>query len=363
MYGLAESPRCWYTTISKVLTEHNWKISEIEKCVYYKYNDDTELVAILTIFVDDFLFVGHEGIWEHLVPTLNNRFPVKDLGEPNKFLGLELTHTDSGIFISHTDYIVQMIKKFKLEGCHTKATPMREERLTKHLEKTEDPSLYQQTVGTLIHTAVYARPDVAFAVKELSQHMTSHSEIHHQAANRVMMYLNTTKYHALFAKKTKEFKIEIYTDADWAGNPVTRRSTTGFIAMVNGMIVTYYSRDQKSVSLSTCEAELYAISNALRLVTYLRGLLLEMNMIDETYEFEIQSDSKAAIALCQDDAGMSPQKHIDIRLKYIQEKIKSGMCKLVHVNGSLNLADIFTKPLGTVKYAQFLNKIMSEVSN
>ncbi len=112
------------------------------------------------------------------------------------------------------------------------------------------------------------------------------------------------------------------------------------------------------MSISSCEAELFAISQSLRILTYFRGILIEMQMIPRDYQMEIHSDSKSAIALCADNAGMSPQKHIDIRLKHIQEKIASGLFTLIHIPGPDNLADGFTKPLGIEKHLIFLNRIM-----
>jgi hypothetical protein len=230
------------------------------------------------------------------------------------------------------------------------------QRLPRLEVRNSDPTLYQQMVGSLIYASSNTRFDIAYATKEAARHLLGHGKPHFDMVKRIFRYLSGTKNQALFTPWDGPFIITVYCDADWASDRVSRRSTTGVLIKIDSMVIAFYSKEQKSVSLSTCEAELYALSQAVRLVGYFRCLLLELRLIPHDYCFVIQCDSQSAINLVNNDAAQIPAKHIDIRLKYLQEQVARGRIKIVYVNTKDNDSDICTKALAIDGHSKIVSK-------
>jgi hypothetical protein len=346
LYGMSEAPYLWNAYLHSLLVGLHWKQSPTEPCLYYHWTDGV-LTGVLTVFVDDILFAGIPSVWDSLFGGLNEVLPFKDLGEnPSSFLGVELTYTADYIYLSHTAYITELASKYGLTSPGSKATPAACDFLRVSTVPTVSVKEYQSKVGALLHVARFTRPDVSFAVKELTKHLLHPTETHMHACDRVIRYLYFSRYKSLaVSRSSPSLDIQTFTDADWASNPDTRRSTTGFFLSIDGLPIMYRSADQKSVSLSTCEAELFALSQGMRMVIYLRSLLLEMSLIPRSKAFVVQTDNQAAQAKITSQRGSSPQKHIDIRLKYLQALIEKGVLNPVWVHTHSNLADGFTKAL------------------
>jgi hypothetical protein len=301
-------------------------------------------VAALTVFVDDVFFVGTTALWTSLLEHVNRTVPLKDLGEPCDFLGVKIQVQSHGIYLSMPSYIEGMIERFKIVGT-PKSTPMASEPRLPRAPNVEDPSHYQQMAGTILHLMRMVRPDIAFATHELCKHLLGHTKVHLDAMTRLYRYLHGSSNLGLFSAASATLDIAIYCDSDWASDLDTRHSTTGFLMIANGLPLVWYSRAQKSVSISSCEAELFAISQGLRIVRWLRRILLDFHLISNSHTFRVFCDSQSAVALCCSESGSSPHKHIDIRLKHIREMISSKEVELVYVPSRDNLSDVLTKPL------------------
>jgi len=360
MYGLSESPFWWNNEFSKIIILAGFDQSELDSSVFYKM-ENGELVGLIIVFVDDILFTGREDIWTAAMEVINKHVPMRDQGEPTKYLGMNIRRDSSGIYITHEDYIKSMLERFDFGAAfHSTKIPMDPNRRLKKVpvDVELDVKRYQQMVGSLIHTSVYARPDVAYAVGEVSKHLVAHGDEHVAAVKKIFRYLKGTVNRGLFAKEGGNFVMEVYTDSDWASDTDTRLSKTGMVVTIDGMVVGYYSKDQKSVSLSSCEAELYALSQAIRLVIYLRNLFIELGLMTKDHCVTIKCDSISAIEIVKSEGSFVPAKHIDIRLKYIKQAIKQRKIEVVYVNTTENLADGFTKPLGLELYSRLFAKLM-----
>jgi hypothetical protein len=345
LYGLRESPRFWALYLMNILAGDGWIQSDWEPCLYFKRDSADRLVAALTVFVDDVLFVGPLAMWTALLKHVNLTVPLNDLGEPRDFLGVTISVLSSGTYLSMPDYIRGMLERFSITGT-PKSTPMvHEPRLPRESDRVVDPSKFQQMAGTLLHLMRMVRPDIAYATHEVCKHLLCHSKVHFDAMDRVYRYLGHSSHAGLFCSSSPLLAISIYCDSDWASDLSTRHSTTGFLIVVNELPLVWYSRAQKSVSLSSCEAELFAISQGLRIVRWLRRILLDFRLIASDYTFVVHCDSQSAIALCTSESGSSPHKHIDIRLKHIREMIVNKEVQLVYIPSRDNLADVLTKPL------------------
>ena len=258
-------------------------------------------------------------------------------------------------------YIEKSLAKFGMENVNPCKTPCYDKDLPKLEEQNPDPSFYQSLIGTVLHNANINNPTISYAVSEAATHMLAHGEEHIKAAFKILKYMKFMKDKGMFVKHGQGLDIEVYVDSDWASHKLSRRSTTGVAIMINGICVAYYSKKQKSVALSSCEAELFALSQALRLLGYVRCILEELGILERKSSIIVYCDSQSAIALASSQASQCPQKHIDIRLKHIKEKVADGTIKLAYIPSANNIADIFTKALPVDAHHRHMDALMKDV--
>jgi hypothetical protein len=262
------------------------------------------------------------------------------------------------MYFSQNGYVKKILEREGLSDSNPTLIPMNPKiNLDKVEVKNPDPSFYQALIGSLMHTAVYAQPTIAFSLKTLAQHLTAHNATHVSAAKQVFRYLQGMKSKGIFVQKNGDCQLEAFFDATWASDPVTRKSVTGVAIFFNGVLVAYCARNQNCVTLSSAESELYAMSQGFRLLTYVRRLLIELGVLNEDTKISCYTDSQAALAIIKSDSGMSPQKHIDIRIKHVKEMVASGVYDLMYVPSEDNIADMFTKPLPVDAFTRFANVI------
>jgi hypothetical protein len=203
---------------------------------------------------------------------------------------------------------------------------------------------YRSLVGSLMYIAIGTRPDIAFAVQQLCKFLDCYGTAHWEAAKRVVRYLKGTRDLTLTLGGDYTARLLGYTDSDLAGCPDTRRSVSGYCCTLGGGIVTWSARQQKTVSLSTCEAEYVAASEAASEITWLRSLLLEIDF-SQLSATPLLCDNNGSIILTEDSSFHARVKQIDIKYHSIRQKVELGQLKLHYVQSKDNLADIFTKPL------------------
>ncbi len=217
-----------------------------------------------------------------------------------------------------------------------------------------DPELrrrFQVIIGSLLYIMLGTRPDIAFAVTHLSRHAANPTEEHLNKALYICRYLKGTKDYALVYDGATGLGLEASSDSDWGTDPSERRSTTGFfLSLANGAI-TWTSRFQRTIALSSTEAEYMALSDCSCQVVWIRQLLQEIGFVLNS--ITIKSDNLGAIFIAQNPVTERKSKHINIRYHYIREVIKSKLIDLAHTDGVKNSADLLTKNLGIVKFQKF----------
>lgn len=260
LYGLKQAPREWYNTISSFMHQYDFHHIEADHSVFV--NRTTKL--IVSIYVDDLQIFGPKGSpdIQTLKNALNDKYDMTDLGACSEYLGMEIyRNRDTRLVrITQKSYITKILHRFGMESCSTAPTPMvtglklRKEEL---LTSTKDSILeYQSIIGSLMYAMVETRPDIAFAVSTLSRFSSNPNQHHLMAVQRVLRYLQGTK-HLGITYGGGEGLIG-YTDADWAGDEETRRSTGGYIFTLYGGAISWSSKRQLSVALSSCESEYMA---------------------------------------------------------------------------------------------------------
>ena len=214
---------------------------------------------------------------------------------------------------------------------------------------------YQELVGKLMFLS-YTRPDISYAVNVLSQFMHSPQQHHFEAVFRVLRYLKGTVGLGITFKKQGNLNLLIYTDSDFGGSLIDRKSTTGYCTFLGGNLVTWRSKKQNVVSKSSTEAEFRAISKGIDEVLWLRHLLRDLKILYKE-PIRLLCDNQSAIYLAHDPLYHDRVKHVDIDYFYIQEKLENGIIEIKHVGTEDQVADIFTKGLPTRIFTRLVSKL------
>ncbi|CAB0017367.1 unnamed protein product, partial [Nesidiocoris tenuis] len=203
-----------------------------------------------------------------------------------------------------------------------------------------------------MYPAVSTRPDIAYPVNWLSQFNNCHTIEHWNPAKKVLRYLKKTPTHGLMFRKTGK-QLQGFTDADWGNCPDDRRSYTGYFFTLGGAAITWQARKQSTVALSSVEAEYMALTEASKEAVYLRQLLRELKLLDDSNASLIHNDNQGSQLLAKNPIYHGRTKHIDIRHHFVRNCVENGSVKLTYTPTTEMPADILTKPLPVNKHRQF----------
>lgn len=354
LYGLKQSPRVWYLTLATLLGEIGFEPLDADSSVFVK---DSTFIAI---YVDDILIVGNDRTRiDQLKQSLSNRFRMTDLGPVSSYLGMKVTRdrTNRRLRLSQRGYIEEGIKTAGQWNAPPQLTPMGTQKLKPAPDNyVSPPSLkadYQSAVGTLMYAMLGTRPDIAFAVSVVSRYAANPTIDHMNAVLRVFSYLRgTLDFELVFQGELTALRG--WSDSDWAGCDETRRSTSGFVFNLGSGAISWSSKRQPTVSLSTCEAEYKAMTLAAKEAVWLRTLLSRLIPVDDApYATIIYGDNQGAIALTKESRFHARTKHIEIQHHWIREKVATGEIEMEYVHTSKMVADGMTKPLPRDSFYEF----------
>nr|GEV94945.1 putative ribonuclease H-like domain-containing protein [Tanacetum cinerariifolium] len=282
---------------------------------------------------------------------------MKDLGNLKYFLGIEVLRSPKGIFICQKKYILDLLAEVGMVNCKPDDMPTMENQKLFMEENTElvNKTRYQRLVGKLIYLT-HTRPDIAYAVGVVSRFMHQPQAAHMDAVIRIISYLKGTAGHGILFGSNGHLDIQIYTDADWAGDKDKRRSTSGYFSLVGGNLVTWRSKKQKVVALSSTEAEFRGIANGVAEALWIRKLVSEIGFSPHK-STQIMCDNKAAIQISENPVQHDRTKHVEVNRHFIKEKLEAGIIELPFVRSTDQLADILTKAVGTEMFFKCLGKL------
>lgn len=352
IYGLKQSARCWNQKLDGALQEMGFKPSSADHCLYLKVEAGKRV--FLLIYVDD-IMVGAEDekLVDAVYDSLKQKFEITNLGDLNFFLGMEIGCENGNYSVCLSGYIDRVVEKFGLCDAKGAKTPM-EAGFVKVEDTTEalpDGSKYRSLVGVLLYIAVCARPDIAVSAAILGRKVEAPTQADYVAAKRVVRYLKATRDWRLVYSKAGGGLIG-YTDADWAGDVSTRKSTSGYAFCYGGGAVSWASRKQACVTLSSMESEYVALSEASQELIWLRGLLEEMGDRQEE-PTRMLEDNQSCIKFVGSERSSRRSKHIETREHFVKELCDRGVLKLEYCATDEMAADVLTKPLGTIKQRKF----------
>lgn len=342
IYGLKQASKAWYDKIDKALTDLQFKKSLNEPCVYIK-TDNQGNDIILALYVDDILiFSKNTPEKKKLKEELMRLFEMKDLGKATHVLGMRIRQEQGKIILDQKNYIQKVLEQFNMINCKEVYTPLEKGMKLEKGDQNDLHSQYRSLVGCIMYIAVCTRPDIAHAASILSQFNNCHSEIHWRTAKRVLRYLKgTIDYNIVYEKST--LNVTGYVDADWASNHLDRRSYTGYVFKIGAAAVSWESKKQRTVALSSTEAEYMALSDGAKEAKFIRSFLFET--IGRLSSVTLFNDNQSAQKLCNSQIHHNRSKHIDIRHHFVRQVVKDKIVNLKYLSTELMPADILTKSL------------------
>ena len=358
IYGLKQAPRVWHEKLHKQLEDYGFKASTADPSLYYFHGekDGKPYSIYVLVYVDDILIASKDnGAVEDVKQHLTDPFDARDLGEAQHYLGIKITR-DRGsrtIKLSQELMTKELVSRYGLEECKTRSTPLapslklcRDEG--EALDKEAFP--YNQLVGSLMYLSVCTRPDISYAVGVLARYMSCPTMEHWQAAKGVLRYLAGTISHGIMFGGTSDNTTGVvgYCDADYAGDVDTRRSTGGYVFIMNGAAVSWQSKRQATVAASTTEAEYMSAASAVKESLWLKQLLTDLGIAQGPVS--IFADNQSAIKLLKNPVSSMRSKHIDVAHHFARERVARQEVAFVFMATDEQIADIMTKALPKYKH-------------
>jgi hypothetical protein len=286
---------------------------------------------------------------------------MKDLGELKFYLGMEVTRSRAEriLRLSQQSYIKKILHQYKLTSARSTGTPMAvDTRLSSQqgLPKDGENELfpYREVVGSLMYAATGTRPDIAYAVRVLSQFCGGHSREHHQAAKRVLRYLSGNETLALTYDGREDPLVLGFSDSDWGGCPDTRKSTSAYIFTCGGTAISWASRKQTCVALSSTEAEYVAVAEAAKEAIWLSTVADFLQRPQGPVPLLV--DNTGAIALTKNPEFHKRTKHIELKWHFVRDLQEQNRVKIQYCPTEDQLADLLTKPLSKCRHSKLTSQ-------
>eukprot|EP00253_Pinus_taeda_P011834 PITA_11834 len=331
LYGLKQAPRAWYSRIDAYLLNNGFDKCDGEPTLYIKESEGKILIIIL--YVDDLIFTSSDDfLITNFKQVMKSEFEMTDLGLLRYFLGIEMKQTKNGIFISQAKYVVEILERFKMQNNKSAPTPtVIGLKLSKEdCSSNVNPTLYKSMIGSLMYLTA-TRPDIMYAISLVSRFIETPKETHWQAAKRIQRYVNGTKQYGILYIATSDFWLVGYTN-DWACSFDDRKSTSRYVFHLGSRTISWASKKQPIVSLSTTKAEYVTATTVVCQAVWMRRMLRDLRH-DQEGATTIFCDNTLAIALSKNCVFHNKTKHIDAKYHFIRELINNDEIVLQHCSG------------------------------
>ncbi|KAK2407959.1 putative mitochondrial protein [Trifolium repens] len=345
LYGLKQAPRAWYSCIEDHFEKAGFNKCPYEHTLFIKSGEGGKIL-IVCLYVDDLIFTGNdETMFSDFKSSMMADFDMTDLGKMKYFLGIEVVQTGAGLFLGQKKYAQEVLERFHMENCNPVGTPTEPglKLSSDHDGERVDSTYFKQIVGSLMYLTT-TRPDIMYAVCVISRYMERPTELHLKVAKRVFRYLKGTTDFGIFYKKNGESVLTGFTDSDYAGDLDDRRSTSGNVFMMGSAAVSWASKKQQVVTLSTTEAEFIAAANSACQAIWLRRILEELHFHQDRPTV-IHCDNSSTIKLSKNPVLHGRSKHIDVRFHFLRDLVTDKTIDLVYCQSEDRVADIMTKSL------------------
>lgn len=356
LYGLKQAPRAWYQRFATFVLSRGFRRSVCDTSLFiFHHGAET---AYLLLYVDDIVLTASSTVLvRRIIDDLSREFSMTDLGLLHHFLGITVSRNAAGLFLSQQQYASAILARAKMSTCNPTTTPV---DIGSKLSATagpllEDPTMYRSLAGALQYLTI-TRPDISYAVQQVCLFMHAPREPHLQFLKRILRYVRGTIDHGLTLTATRAHTLTAYSDADWAGCPDSRRSTSGYCVFLGDNLVSWSSKRQQTVSRSSAEAEYRAVANAVAETSWLRNLLLELHLPIKQATL-VYCDNVSAVYLSTNPVQHQRTKHVELDIHFVREKVQVGTVRVLHVPSEFQYADIFTKGLPRHLFTRFRSSL------
>ncbi|XP_058765293.1 uncharacterized mitochondrial protein AtMg00810-like [Vicia villosa] len=282
---------------------------------------------------------------------------MKDLGYLRNFLGIGVAYSPRGYLLSQSKYIANILEQTRLSDTRVEDSPL--ELNVKYSSSDgvplPDPTLYRTLVGSLVYLTI-TRPDISYVVHVVSQFVVSPTTVHWAAVLCICRYLRGSQFKSLLFPSSSSLELRAYSDADWAGDPIDRKSTTGFCIFLGDSLISWKSKKQDIVSHSSTEAEYRAMTSTTTEIVWLRWLLFDMGVI-LSEPTSMYYDNKSAIQIAHNSVFHERTKHIEIDCHYTRHHLQHGTITLPFVSSALQIADLFMKTHSIKRFRFLIDKL------
>jgi hypothetical protein len=375
IYGLVQAARQYYKKFTKILKRIGFTGGEVEPCSFFRRDEDG--IVFIAVYVDYNLIVGSPKAVNKTIDQLKRQGLVLKIEEDLKdYLSCEIRFSKDQrkAWLGQPHLIKNLEKKFghlvgKLREYKTPGTPNWNAVKTENfsdLISQEQQVLYRSGVGMLLYLVKHSRPDIANPVCELAKVLNGANLAQYKEMLRLCKFVLDTKTLGLkmvptLGEDKEPWDLECFSDSDYTGDPDSRRSVSGFILYVRGVPISWRSNGQRSVTLSSTEAEWVAFSDAVKEIMFVMQLL-ESLKLSVAIPIVVRVDNIGAKFMAENVTTTSRTKHVDIRYKFVNEYVEDGIIKIIFVRSQNNTSDIMTKNLGGDLYTKHAGGLVGEVS-
>ncbi|KAJ5101017.1 hypothetical protein N7456_007069 [Penicillium angulare] len=368
LYGLRKSPRLWQREATKILTKLGFQVVQEDLCLFVSDG------IIIFFYVDDIIIVNHPSQAEQareLRQQLAHEWELRDIGESAWFLGIRITRDRDrkALWLCQDSYISSMASRYHLTHLRQTATPLPNTLFQEFNGKATPGQIheFQQKVGSALYVTTITRPDVAKHIAVLAQFLRNPGPEHLDAINRVIAYLYHTRSYAITYRPRQSDEIEavsFFTDASFADNP-DRKSSEGYICMIFGGPVEWRAGKQRTVTTSTTEAELLAISEGAKTIQMWKRLFTAIRF-DPEHPLSIKCDNQQTVGLLTKEQPQLRTKlrHVDIHHHWLRQEVQAENITVQWTETNEMIADGLTKLLPRQKHADFVRQLgMEDIEN
>jgi hypothetical protein len=343
LYGLKQAPRAWYGRLRGFLFERGFEMGKVDQTLFLLRQGRD--ILIVHVYMDDIFFGGSSNsLVARFAEEMSREFEISMMGELQFFLRLQIKQSKEGTFVHPAKYTKDIVRKFKMEDSKDMATLMSTTTALDAEEEAEhvDQKEYRSMIGSLLYLTE-TRPDIQFSVCLCAHFQASSRTSHRQAVKRIFRFLRHTPNFGLWYSTSSSLALHGFSDADFGGCRLDRKSTSGTCQILGFSLVSWSSCKQSSVAQSITEAEYVAAASC---CSQLLWILCTMSDFGEEYtHVPLQCDSTSAISVAKNLVLHSKTKHIEVRYHFLRDNVEKGKITLIHVPTHDQLADIFTKPL------------------
>lgn len=379
LYGLKQAAYAWERELSSTLIKIGFKCSEYDPCLFVLR--DGKHTALLAAHVDDMLLATTDSsINKRVIDALKSHYKIKVEYQPHWFLKMRITRDRAAgtLKLDNEQYVNEILKRYNMDEVRPCSSPTPNgQYLNKelneavaginsytsqsHHNQSVDIGMYQAAVGSLNYLSSQTRPDIAFAVNQVSRYCHDPQSHHWDAVKHILRYLSSTRAHGITFTRKLALPVNGYSDASHAGDQSDRKSINGWVFRVGGAPISWSSKKQSTVALSSTEAEIISASEACREAYSIKHLLME---IDPEYSsirppITLFMDSRSAVDIAVNGGYRSKMKHLDVRSRFVEQAVREHIVKCVWIPTDSMIADVLTKPITGNLFKRLSSQLIS----